>query len=128
MASLSPILGLLLLWPFVFDTALTFSAAVCGAAKTYWRRTARHLYQRLIIAGYSHRFVLLLYSGLAIIGAAAAIFWLRHPVPAFWCSVVILPSLAGLLYRFVVAQERQVQEAEDVPQILPFPSRKRRAA
>ena len=79
LASLSPILGLLL------------RLAVCLRHRvlTFLRRLRRgenvlaahrsHLYQRLIIAGYSHRFVLLLYSGLAIIGAGAAIFWLRHP-------------------------------------------------
>ena len=127
LASASPILGLLLLWPFVFDTALTFLRRLRRGENVLAPHRS-HLYQRLIIAGYSHRFVLLLYSGLAISGAAAAIFWLQHPVPAFWCSIVILPSLAGLLCRFVVVQERQPQEAENVPQVLPLPSRRRRAA
>jgi UDP-N-acetylmuramyl pentapeptide phosphotransferase/UDP-N-acetylglucosamine-1-phosphate transferase len=121
LAGLSPVLGVLLVWPFIFDTALTFLRRLCHGENVLEAHRS-HLYQRLIIAGYSHRFVLLLYSSLAIVGAAAAIFWLRRPVPAFCCSVLLLPSLAWLLYRFVVAEERRAQAAEDAPQIVPFPS------
>jgi len=127
LAGLSPILGALLVWPFLFDTGFTFLRRLHQGENVLMAHRS-HLYQRLIIAGYSHRFVLLLYSGLAIVGAAVAISWLRRPVPAFWCSVLLLPSLAWLLYRFVVAEERRAQEAEDAPQTVPFPSRRRRAA
>jgi UDP-N-acetylmuramyl pentapeptide phosphotransferase/UDP-N-acetylglucosamine-1-phosphate transferase len=127
LASLSPILGALLVWPFIFDTGFTFLRRLRQGENVLAAHRS-HLYQRLIIAGYSHRFVLLLYGGLAIVGAAVAIAWLRRPVPAFWCSIVLLPSLAWLLYRFVVAEERRVEEADDAPQIVPFPSRRRRAA
>ena len=129
LAALSPILGLLLVWPFVFDAGLTFLRRLCRGENVLAAHRS-HLYQRLMIAGHSHRFVLLLYSGLAIVGAMAAIFSLQHPV-ALWASAGLLPALAWSLCRFVVAQEREAEEAADEPQILPFPSapaRKRRAA
>jgi UDP-N-acetylmuramyl pentapeptide phosphotransferase/UDP-N-acetylglucosamine-1-phosphate transferase len=136
LADLSPILGLLLVWPFVFDAAFTFLCRLCRGENVLAAHRS-HLYQRLIIAGHSHRFVLLLYSSLALVGAATAVFWLRRPVPAFWSSVVLLPSLAWSLHRFVVGEEQRVQEAvieevedveDDAPRIVPFASTRRRAA
>ncbi len=69
--------GVLLLWPFVFDTALTFLCRLLKGENVFAAHRS-HLYQRLILAGHSHRAVTLLYLGLALIGAALAVGWLRR--------------------------------------------------
>jgi Fuc2NAc and GlcNAc transferase len=127
LASASPVVGLLPVWPFIFDTAFTFVRRL-RRGENVLEAHRTHLYQRLLISGRSHRFVMFLYSGLAVMGAVAAVAWLKWPVPAFWCSAAIFPSLAGALYRFVAVEERRAAEAEDIPDILPFPVPKRRAA
>ena len=70
-AAAGPILGVLPVWPFVFDAAFTFLRRLRHGENVFAAHRS-HLYQRLIIVGHSHRFVLLLYGALAIVGAAAA--------------------------------------------------------
>lgn len=129
LAGIGSLLGCLLLWPFIFDAAFTFFRRLRRGENVLAAHRS-HLYQRLMIAGRGHRFVLLLYAGLATMGAAAALCCFTWPVPAFWCSFLLIPSLAWALHRFVIAQERRADEAveEEEPQILPLPSRRRRAA
>ena len=127
LADASLFLGPLLVWPFVFDSALTFLRRLRGRENVFAAHRS-HLFQRLILAGYSHRFVLLLYSGMALVGVAAGVFWLVRPVAALGCSAVVFPSLAAMLYRFVTVQERRAEETEEAPRILPMPTPKRRAA
>lgn len=122
LASASPILGLLLVWPFVFDAAFTFLRRLRNGENVFDAHRS-HLYQRLIIAGHSHRFVMILYSALAIVGSAAGVLWLKQPTLAFWCSAVLFPSLAWMLLGFVDSQERLAQEVEEEPRTLPMPQR-----
>jgi UDP-N-acetylmuramyl pentapeptide phosphotransferase/UDP-N-acetylglucosamine-1-phosphate transferase len=57
----------LVLWPFLFDTLFTLGRrAVRG--ERLWEAHRSHLYQRLIVGGWSHRAVALLYAGLASLG------------------------------------------------------------
>ena len=127
LAGASFFLGPLLVWPFVFDSALTFLRRLRRRENVFAAHRS-HLFQRLIIAGFSHRFVLFLYSGLALVGVAAGVFWLVRPVEALCGSAVVFPSLAWMLCRFVTVQERRAEETEEMPRILPMPSPKRRAA
>jgi UDP-N-acetylmuramyl pentapeptide phosphotransferase/UDP-N-acetylglucosamine-1-phosphate transferase len=84
--------GVVMLWPFVFDTAVTLV-----------RRTVRrenilaahrlHLYQRLVASGWSHRVVTSLYLALAMLSAALGIglvFEARWSVPA---AIFCLPAM-----------------------------------
>ncbi len=75
-----PIAGALLVWPFIFDTAFTFIRRLLRRENVVSAHRS-HLYQRLIIAGRSHRFVTSLYILLAISGVALAIVWMRWFTP-----------------------------------------------
>ena len=69
-----------------------------------------HLYQRLVIAGYSHRTVTLLYSGLTLIGVALGMAWFAG-VPGSGVSILVLaPSLPVALLWFVNSRENQGQQ------------------
>ncbi|MFM8804613.1 MAG: hypothetical protein ACKOK8_12005, partial [Planctomycetia bacterium] len=61
----------LALWPFIFDTSLTLLRRL-RAGENIFQAHRSHLYQRLAIAGWSHRAVAGLYGGLAAFGAAVA--------------------------------------------------------
>jgi Fuc2NAc and GlcNAc transferase len=56
--------GIILLWLFLFDTIFTFVRRLLKGEK-FWQAHCCHLYQQLVINGFSHKFVALLYGGLA---------------------------------------------------------------
>jgi UDP-N-acetylmuramyl pentapeptide phosphotransferase/UDP-N-acetylglucosamine-1-phosphate transferase len=100
--------GILLVGPFVFDTLFTFFRRL-RAGENVFTAHRSHLYQRLIIVGYSHRSVTLLYISLAGVFVALAYLWCA---PSPWVDtllVVSVPAVCLALWRFVVRQEhRQV--------------------
>ncbi len=99
--------GVLLVWPFVFDTAFTFLHRLRKHENVFAAHRS-HLYQRLVIADYSHRFVSSLYIALAAIGALLAVGWTLE-IPAFAPAIIIvIPSLCVALWAFVVRVERKV--------------------
>ena len=55
-----------------------------------------HLYQRLVIAGWRHRTVTLLYLGLALLGVALALAWVGG-LPGSAPAAALLPPLCALL-------------------------------
>jgi UDP-N-acetylmuramyl pentapeptide phosphotransferase/UDP-N-acetylglucosamine-1-phosphate transferase len=96
--------GALIVWPFVFDAGFTFFRRLLRGEKVFQAHRT-HLYQRLVIAGYTHRFVSLLYTGLSTIGMAVAMVWIREvPQRDLWVMVVV-PLLAAALWLFVQATE-----------------------
>lgn len=86
--------SMLPLWPFLFDTGLTLVRRGLRGERL-WEAHRSHLYQRLVISGWSHRAVSLLYGGLAAAGAVAGVVMLGAPRPltAAWP----LPVVAGAL-------------------------------
>ncbi len=67
-----PLVGFLLIWPFVLDTGFTLLRRL-SKGENIFQAHRTHIYQRLAIAGYSHQIVSLLYIGLALIGGALAL-------------------------------------------------------
>lgn len=71
-----PIAGVLLLWPFVFDTSFTLARRLVRGENVI-RAHRSHLYQRLVLSGWTHGRVAALYTGLAALGGIVALAWLR---------------------------------------------------
>ena len=65
-------LAVLPVWPFVLDTTFTFFRRALNRENVFAAHRS-HLYQRLVIAGWSHARVTILYGVLAAIGGAAAL-------------------------------------------------------
>ncbi len=64
--------GVLLLWPFIFDTLFTFLRRLVHHENVFTAHCS-HLYQRLVATGFSHKKVTSLYIGLAIIGLVCSV-------------------------------------------------------
>jgi UDP-N-acetylmuramyl pentapeptide phosphotransferase/UDP-N-acetylglucosamine-1-phosphate transferase len=63
------VVGLLSVWPFVFDTSFTFLRRLRRRENVFSAHRS-HLYQRLVIAGWGHATVSALYIGLGVLGAS----------------------------------------------------------
>jgi Fuc2NAc and GlcNAc transferase len=61
-----PLIAILLVWLFVFDTVFTFIRRLLKKQKV-WTAHREHLYQKLVIAGKSHQFVAGLYGILSLV-------------------------------------------------------------
>ena len=98
--------GLLVLLPFVFDTTFTLLRRLSHGENIFVAHRS-HLYQRLLIVGYNHRVLSLLYIILAVAGAALAQIFTME-VPGSSVLVVLLVPVMGLsLWAFVVREERK---------------------
>jgi Fuc2NAc and GlcNAc transferase len=94
----------LILWPFILDTSFTFIRR-WRQGENVFQPHRSHLYQRLVIAGYSHRFVTTIYIGFMMIGWLAASVWSNSPdtIGLYGCVVVLL--VFSLFIVFVRHQE-----------------------
>ena len=93
----------LTLWPFIFDTGYTLIKRIARRENVLEAHRG-HLYQRLVIAGWSHRRVASLYGLLAAVGGGVAIAPLVAPVvrpvadAAMLAFVLTVPAvLVGLV-------------------------------
>lgn len=64
--------GVLVVWPFLFDSGFTLVRRARRSEHLFEAHRS-HLYQRLVIAGWSHRQTTLLYGGLALLTSLAAV-------------------------------------------------------
>ncbi len=104
------LVGVAVVWPFVFDASFTFvRRALRGENVLAAHRS--HLYQRLVIAGWSHGRATLLYGGLALYGAIAGVCYARHCAMANGSLAFGVPLLAAGLWLLTRHQERRA----DVP-------------
>ena len=104
----SLVMGVLFVWPFVFDTAFTFLRRLFRRENVFEAHRS-HLYQRLVISGWSHRRVTILYIGLALVGGLLAAMWpLRAAAGDLTCFAPV-SLLAALLWILVNVAERQAE-------------------
>ncbi len=97
--------GFLLVWPFVFDTTFTFFRRLVRGENVLAAHRS-HLYQRLVIAGLSHRFVTLLYAALAAFGGGLARIWLNGGQVNSLAAIGGVFGAGGGLWGFVRWAER----------------------
>ena len=92
---LLPAVAILFLWYFVFDSVLTFFRRLLMGQRV-WEAHREHIYQRMVISGWSHASVTLTYGASAAILSAtvllAVIFSGKFAVLAILSLVI--PTLA----------------------------------
>jgi Fuc2NAc and GlcNAc transferase len=97
--------GILLVWPFVFDTSFTFLRRLIRGEAVF-RAHRSHLYQRLVITGMSHAGVSLLYFVLASVGVGCAIAIAAGVTQAPKIAVTTIAISAVGLWLFVLQREK----------------------
>jgi UDP-N-acetylmuramyl pentapeptide phosphotransferase/UDP-N-acetylglucosamine-1-phosphate transferase len=103
--------GIVLLWVIIFDTILTLIRRLIQGENIFLAHRS-HLYQRLVISGYSHLFVTLLYIGLALLGVVLAIMWYQNfPLSDYWI-LAVLALAAGGLFLFVSSHKKRKLETQ----------------
>ena len=102
----APLLGVSLVWPFVFDATFTFVRRLRRGENVFAAHRS-HLYQRLVIAGCSHAGVSLLYIGLAVAGLVVALVWFLEKGANASVGILILPLLATSLWIWAVRREHK---------------------
>jgi UDP-N-acetylmuramyl pentapeptide phosphotransferase/UDP-N-acetylglucosamine-1-phosphate transferase len=100
------IIGPVLMWPFVFDTTFTLLRRLRHGENIFSAHRS-HLYQRLVIAGQTHRFVTILYIHLALVGALLSVGWVTRFVNGPLTTVAIIPLLGFALWGFVIRCEQR---------------------
>jgi len=100
------IAGALLVWPFLFDTSFTFFRRLKNKENVFSAHRS-HLYQRLVLSGYSHRTVTLLYLGLNILGLILALLVLNKKIWLDLMVLTIIPVACYSLWWFTVIREKK---------------------
>lgn len=104
-----PFAALILVWPFVFDTGFTFVRRLHNRERIFEAHRS-HLYQRLVIAGYTHRDVTLLYLAIAFVNVLLALWWLGDTeMQGLILALLVIESL--LLWSLVLYRERTRRQA-----------------
>jgi UDP-N-acetylmuramyl pentapeptide phosphotransferase/UDP-N-acetylglucosamine-1-phosphate transferase len=96
--------GVLMVWPFVFDTLYTVFRRLRKRENIFAAHRS-HLYQRLVSTGVTHRVVSSLYSFLAFAGLALAVLYLR-----IGNSLAAFPVVALLFISLLVFVEMREKE------------------
>jgi UDP-N-acetylmuramyl pentapeptide phosphotransferase/UDP-N-acetylglucosamine-1-phosphate transferase len=91
-------LGTLLMWTFILDTSVTFIQRLLRREKVFSAHRS-HLYQRLVIGGYSHASVSTLYIFLTLLAGFLSYAWSWGQVYAPPLIIIGLPLIWILLCR-----------------------------
>ncbi|MEP6923417.1 MAG: glycosyltransferase family 4 protein [Pyrinomonadaceae bacterium] len=104
------IFGILLVWTFVFDSALTFIRRAWQGENVFAAHRS-HLYQRLVINGFRHDSVSLIYGCLSVVGIGLGLLWLRiddQTLKSLVLLILIVISLGLWFYVVKIATIRKL--------------------
>lgn len=95
----------LLLWPFLFDTVLTFTRRLLRKENVFAAHR-QHLYQRLVIAGLPHPFVTSAYMVLALLGIVFAKAYLDGNTIVLLAPLLVGVGLVSVTYLIAKRQQK----------------------
>jgi UDP-N-acetylmuramyl pentapeptide phosphotransferase/UDP-N-acetylglucosamine-1-phosphate transferase len=96
--------AIIILWPFLFDTAYTLLRRIVRR-EPLWKAHRSHLYQRLVISGYSHRFVSLLYGISALVLTSLAV--IAISTQGKFESVMVIVTVAYVVALVIMVHTRK---------------------
>lgn len=71
------LITVIFIWLFLWDTGLTLLRRIIGREKV-WQAHRGHIYQRIVMRGFSHKFVAALYGALSIFNVTLLLLWLTN--------------------------------------------------
>ncbi|MEM7111604.1 MAG: polysaccharide biosynthesis protein [Chloroflexota bacterium] len=96
--------GILVVWPFLFDAVFTFIRRLSQGEKV-WEAHRSHLYQRLVIVGFRHNLVTIIYAGCTIFGSTLAVAWILGWLGDTTVIVITLFMISVLLVGYISSKE-----------------------
>jgi UDP-N-acetylmuramyl pentapeptide phosphotransferase/UDP-N-acetylglucosamine-1-phosphate transferase len=103
LSPLLPIVGGLMVWPFIFDASYTLTRRLIKGENVFAAHRS-HLYQRLVITGLSHSRVTLLYMAFQLTGVLTSFFiiqgWYPLAIVGFILIIVCIVSLISGTSRY----------------------------
>jgi UDP-N-acetylmuramyl pentapeptide phosphotransferase/UDP-N-acetylglucosamine-1-phosphate transferase len=107
-------IGILMLWPFVADTAFTMARRL-GLGQNIFTAHRMHLYQRLITLGFSHRSVTVCYAALALAGVIFAVGWsIDVPISEAAAPVILLFGLALWVFISILERSGAITQSSEI--------------
>ncbi len=98
--------GVLLVWPFIFDTTFTLLRRLRMKENVFAAHRS-HLYQRLVIAGHTHRSISFLYIGAGLVGVLLALAWVQASPGSAVAILLGLPLMGLGLWGYTICSERR---------------------
>jgi UDP-N-acetylmuramyl pentapeptide phosphotransferase/UDP-N-acetylglucosamine-1-phosphate transferase len=102
--------GVLLVWPFVFDTGVTFLRRLLHRENVFTAHCS-HLYQRWVATGYSHKKTASLYIGISSICLVCSAALVLERRWADYLTVIIIVITSLILWLGTNWRERSVSKA-----------------
>lgn len=108
-----PIIAVVLTWLFVFDTIFTVVKRIFRKEKI-WEAHRGHLYQQLVVAGFSHRSVTVAYGALSILTIGVSIVVFSATLGKNWgewilISVIGLQAVGLLLWAGIARRKAAIE-------------------
>ena len=107
--------SMLALWPFLYDGSYTLLNRLYHGRNPF-RAHRSHLYQRLLVAGYTHKQITLRYAGAMLVCSLSAL-WL--PQMSDTAVVILLLAIVTVSVLFTVKIVRRVAAAQTVAEGTP---------
>ena len=107
------VVGVLVMWPFLFDTFITLLRRLLRGQNVFTAHRT-HIYQRLVQTGLTHSRVTLLYGLQSFAGAAAACAMIWQDMTP-WFAVVVLAAGSVLSCLLLRVRELRVRQSEAAP-------------
>lgn len=99
--------SILFVWLFVFDSVRTVLVRLLKGEKI-WQAHRSHLYQKLVIEGFSHRFVTILYGLLSVFVMSFTIFSLYFGGFDDFFLYIMVGSVSGFLLIFTLYKSKNL--------------------
>lgn len=96
--------GILVVWPFLFDAVFTFIRRLSQGEKV-WEAHRSHLYQRLVIVGFRHNLVTIIYAACTIFGSTLAVAWILGWLGDTTVIIITLFMISILLVGYISSKE-----------------------
>lgn len=99
-----PIVGIIFVWPFIFDTVLTFVRRLAKRHRV-WQAHREHLYQRMVIKGMKHSQVALIFGSASALLAAETV--LAAIEGGIFVSLLLFSILAISMTLAILARDKK---------------------
>lgn len=102
--------AIILVWLFLFDTIFTFGRRLIKGEKV-WQAHRSHIYQELVVCGYTHKFVTILYGTFSFLNIALILVTILHQQSVYFLfTEIALETVFFVIFAFIVRKKNILQK------------------